>query len=77
MAQTYGFKSPNPSIAGEQFSIGQEVFFEYQKEIHLGKIKNKLSNSVIIEIVKSEIEELLEFTTVIRYTDLLVPETRL
>lgn len=75
MAQTYGFKSPNPSIAGERFSIGQEVYFEYQQEIQLGIIKNKLSNSVIIEIVKSETEELLDFTTVIRYTDLVDSET--
>ncbi|WP_413537750.1 hypothetical protein [Enterococcus malodoratus] len=75
MTSTYGFKSPKLSILGERFSIGQEVMFEYQKEMHLGMIKNKLSNSVVVKIVKSETETLIDFITVIRYTDLIEPQT--
>jgi len=75
MANTYGFKSPTPSFLGERFSIGQEVFFEYKKETQLGIVKNKLNNSAIVKIIKSETEDFIDFTTVISYGELVDPET--
>ena len=73
MASTYGFKSPQPPSLGERFSIGQEVFFEYNQETQLGIVKNKLNNSAIVKIIKSETEDLIDFTTVISYGDLVEP----
>ncbi|MDT2597268.1 hypothetical protein P7D52_09795 [Enterococcus dongliensis] len=75
MANTYGFKSPQPSFLGERFSIGQEVFFEYKKETQLGIVKNKLNNSAVVKIIKSETADLIDFTTVISYGDLVDPKT--
>lgn len=74
MANTYGFKSPKPSFLGERFSIGQEVYFEYKKETQLGIVKNKLNNSAIVKIIKSEIEDFIDFTTVVSYGELVDPE---
>lgn len=73
MASTYGFKSPKPSMLGEHFSIGQEVLFEYNQETQLGTVENKLNNSAIVKIIKSETEELIDFTTVISYGALVEP----
>lgn len=70
MANTYGFKSPKPSFLGERFSIGQEVYFEYKKETQLGIVKNKLNNSAIVKIIKSETEDFIDFTTVVSYGEL-------
>ena len=74
MANTYGFKSPKPSFLGERFSIGQEVYFEYKKETQLGIVKNKLNNSAIVKIIKSETEDFIDFTTVVSYGELVDPE---
>lgn len=74
MANTYGFKSPKPSFLGERFSIGQEVYFEYKKETQLGIVKNKLNNSAIVKIIKSETEDFIDFTTVVSYGELIDPE---
>ena len=71
MANTYGFKSPKPSFLGERFSIGQEVYFEYKKETQLGIVKNKLNNSAIVKIIKSETEDFIDFTTVVSYGELV------
>lgn len=75
MANTYGFKSPKPSFLGERFSIGQEVYFEYKKETQLGIVKNKLNNSAIVKIIKSETEDFIDFTTVVSYGELVDPES--
>ncbi|MGX7204753.1 hypothetical protein [Enterococcus pingfangensis] len=75
MANTYGFKSPQPSFLGERFSLGQEVFFEYKKETQVGIVKNKLNNSAVVKIIKSETADLIDFTTVISYSDLIDPKT--
>lgn len=74
MANTYGFKSPKSSFLGERFSIGQEVYFEYKKETQLGIVKNKLNNSAIVKIIKSETEDFIDFTTVVSYGELVDPE---
>ena len=74
MANTYGFKSTKPSFLGERFSIGQEVYFEYKKETQLGIVKNKLNNSAIVKIIKSETEDFIDFTTVVSYGELVDPE---
>ena len=74
MANTYGFKSPKPSFLGERFSIGPEVYFEYKKETQLGIVKNKLNNSAIVKIIKSETEDFIDFTTVVSYGELVDPE---
>lgn len=71
MASTYGYQGPKPSLLGENFSLGQEVLFEYDKEMQLGVVENKLNNSAIVKIIKSETQELIDFTTVIRYGDLV------
>ena len=75
MASTYGFRSPKPSFLGERFSVGQEVFFEYKKETQRGIVKNKLNNSAIVQIIKSETEDLNDFTTEISYDSLVDPKT--
>ena len=74
MANPYGFKSPKPSFLGERFSIGQEVYFESKKETQLGIVKNKLNNSAIVKIIKSETEDFIDFTTVVSYGELVDPE---
>ncbi|MBM7711024.1 hypothetical protein [Enterococcus xiangfangensis] len=75
MANTYGFKSPQPSFLGERFLLGQEVFFEYKKETQVGIVKNKLNNSAVVKIIKSETADLIDFTTVISYSELIDPKT--
>lgn len=75
MANTYGFKSPTPSFLGERFSVGQEVYFEYQKETQQGIVQTKLNNSAVVKISKSESDDLIDFTTVISYSDLVDPQT--
>lgn len=75
MTNTYGYKGPKPTLLGESFSLDQEVHFEYKNEMHLGIVQNKLNNSAVVKIIKSETEELIDFTTVIRYGDLVLAES--
>ncbi|WP_312542585.1 hypothetical protein [Enterococcus sp.] len=70
MANTYGFKAPQPSQSGGAFSIGQSIRFSFRGETHQGLIENMLENTAVIRIIESPSKAMINFKTVVRYTEL-------
>ena len=70
MANTYGFKAPQPSQSGGEFSIGQKIQFSFKEQLHIGLIENMLENTAVIRIIESPSKAMINFKTVIRYTEL-------